>query len=341
MIAIPTLWKENILSLTAKIQESQTICISTHTHCDGDGLGAELALYYGLLSLNKKVDIIHTEAVPKRYLFLDGVSQISQYPSEFNSENQKYDLSLILDTNDSRLLLNLFPYLEKNSKNILFIDHHQNLSAGPHVPKGSWIQPDAASTGELIYFLLKQLNVQLTDSMAQALYTSIAFDTQVFKFVRKSSYSYDIASHLMKYNITPDIIHRHLFGSFPKSKLNFFADALKNVQFFLNDKLAILFIRQADFKNHNITQDQAQDFVDFIIAIEDLEYAVVLRELPIGDFKASFRSRGLKPILPLAEKLGGGGHLFAAGATLKGTQESITEELIKAFPTFDQSLAAA
>ena len=50
--------------------------------------------------------------------------------------------------------------------------------------------------------------------------------------------------------------------------------------------------------------------------IENVQVAIMFTETKDGKTKASFRSNGKIPISELARKFGGGGHKFAAGATL-------------------------
>jgi phosphoesterase RecJ-like protein len=55
--------------IISKIKKSQRILLSTHKQCDGDGLRAEITLYYALKSIGKDVTLFNVNATPKKYAF--------------------------------------------------------------------------------------------------------------------------------------------------------------------------------------------------------------------------------------------------------------------------------
>ncbi|MCB0357686.1 MAG: DHH family phosphoesterase, partial [Bdellovibrionales bacterium] len=170
-------------SITRKINEANSIILTTHKQCDGDGLGAMLGLFHALKKQGKKVRVFTVDEVPPKYSYLkpDHYVDIFEQP---HSPIEKTDLCLIFDTNDKRLVEPLYEELEDKVRNILFVDHHPILNQGPEPTAGSFIETSAASTGEIAYFIIKDLGIRLDENIAQALYTSIAFDTQIFRYVK-------------------------------------------------------------------------------------------------------------------------------------------------------------
>ena len=67
----PSLSSFNVDSLIRRIQAADSVILTTHKQCDGDGLGAMLALYHGLRKSGKKVRALLVDGVPKKYFFLD------------------------------------------------------------------------------------------------------------------------------------------------------------------------------------------------------------------------------------------------------------------------------
>ena len=107
--------------------------------------------------------------------------------------------------------------------------------------------------------------------IARALYTSLAFDTQVFRYVRNSSRSHEIAIELLKYEKKPSEIHRKLFGNFNSQKLKFIANCLNKVEFFENEKLAILHICHKELKSMGLGLDDSLDLIEIIMNVENVE----------------------------------------------------------------------
>jgi phosphoesterase RecJ-like protein len=306
-----------VKKLIEQIKKAKKIILSTHRQCDGDGLGAQLALFHALKSLNKDVRILNVDPTPKKYAFIKGYQEIQYFERVFDAL-EPTDLILIFDTNDSRLIGELFNEFTRVCREVIFVDHHPILEHGPAPTVGSYIDTAAASTGEIVYNLIKGLKVEIDANMAQNLYTSIVFDTQLFRFIRSSPNSHLICAELLLHKINPEEVHRHLFGNQTISKISFLAKALLQIEYFADRKIAFLKVRDKDLIDLGLDIDETRDIIDMIMNIESIEVAVMFREDGVNDFKISFRSKGKYPVLAIAEDLGGGGHPFSAGAYKKG-----------------------
>ena len=63
--------------------------------------------------------------------------------------------------------------------------------------------------------------------------------------------------------------------------------------------------------------------------IEGVLVGVTMRELKDGNFKASVRTHGDIDASAICGRLGGGGHMGAAGCTLTGTKQQAINALVK------------
>lgn len=311
-----------------KIQQAQSILLTTHRQCDGDGLGSELAIYHALKKMGKQVRILNVDGTPKKYDYLQPDEFIQYYDGSFDPIGQP-DLALIFDTNDRRLIEPLYEELEAHCKDIVFVDHHPVLKEGPAPTEGSIINIRAASTGELAYDIIKELGVDLDPQIARALYTSIVFDTQLFRYVRNSARSHEICVELLKFEKHPSEVHRKLFGNFTAPKLIFIANSLSKVEFFNNESLAILHIKTSDLEDLGLDVDDSRDLIDMIMNIESVRAAAVFREDAPQTYKLSLRSKGEFPILAIAENLGGGGHHYASGASATGDYKVLKHQVLE------------
>lgn len=311
------------------ISHAKSILLSTHRQCDGDGLGAELALFYALKKAGKTVKIVNVDSTPYKYRFLHP-DKIITYFDQNPEVDLTADLAIIFDTNDERLLGHLFPALQKNTKNIAFVDHHPLLKHGPQPSPESWIDIECASTGEMAYKLIKNLKIELDREIATALYTSITFDTQLYRYIRSSPTSHLIAAELIEHHIDTEEVHRHLFGNHTRNKVSFLAMALGQIEYSADDHIALLKINDQDMKKYQLEMDESRDIIDMIMNIEAVEVAILIREDETHSFKISLRSKGSTPILPVAEAIGGGGHAHSAGAFIQGEYKQIKQQLLDA-----------
>lgn len=316
-------------NLARRILAAHSIILTTHRQCDGDGLGAQLALFFALRKLHKNVAIVNVDPTPKKYKFLSPDRWI-QYFEKNSSIPDKIDLVLVFDTNDERLLEPLYSALAAKTNKFVFLDHHPVLSQGPKPSVESVIDVTAASTGELAYRLIHALNVSLDYDIARALYTSITFDTQLYRFIRNSPNSHQIAADLLRFNVNPEEVHRHLFGNQTVQKMAFLAKALGQIEYFCENRVAVLKLKDKDILQHNLEMDESRDVIDMVMTIDTLEAAAMFREDAPQEFKVSIRSKGQVEVLSLAESLGGGGHLFAAGAYYRGSYDELKRKVIEA-----------
>jgi phosphoesterase RecJ-like protein len=314
-------------TLSDRIRRAESILLTTHRQCDGDGLGAELALFHSLKAAGKKVQVVNVDSTPRKYRFLQPDRWIQYFDSN-SSLAETFDLALIFDTNDERLVEPLFATLRKISHTVAFVDHHPVLNKGPMPTLESWIDVSLASTGEMAYRLIKELGLPINRDVARCLYTSITFDTQLYRFVRNSSSSHRIAAEMIEHGIDTEEIHRHLFGNQTVQKMAFLARALGNIEYFSEGKLAVLKLKDSDLFHYNLEPDESRDVIDMLMNIETLEAAALFREDAKDEYKVSLRSKGKVQVISVAENLGGGGHAHAAGAFVRGPYEDIKKQVV-------------
>jgi phosphoesterase RecJ-like protein len=327
-MATPSLSALNVDSLVRRIKAAQSVVLTTHKQCDGDGLGALLALYHGLKKSGKRVRVILVDAVPKKYNFLEPEKHLEIFEAP-HSPLDNTDLALIFDTNDRRLVDPLFAVLQGSCRDILFVDHHPVLNQGPEPTAGSYIETRAASTGEISYFILKGLGIRFDEKIAQALYTSIAFDTQIFRFVKNSVNSHLIAAELLLHINNAEEIHRHLFSTHTINKVAFLSKVLGQIEFHGDGQIAVLKLFAKDLADHGLDMDDSRDVIDMLMNVNSLQAAALFREDAKNEYKLSLRSKGSLEVLGIAESFHGGGHMFAAGAPIKGEYADIKNKVIQ------------
>ncbi len=302
---------EQLLDL---VKRARLVTLTTHRDCDGDGVGAMLAFLHALRKLNIKAQVITVDEIPLKYSFLPGFSDVKVFSK--NDPLPPSDLLIAFDTNDARRIEPLGSWAQGLGP-VLYIDHHPVLEKGPHPGHSSYINTQAASTGEMTFDLIQSLQIEFDAKIAQCLYTSLVFDTQLFRFIRKSPRSHQIAAELMHHSFDPTEIHRHLFGNQSPEKLKFLARALSEIEYLHHGKVAYLTLSYLDFQKYNVDPEASRDVVDMMMNVRDVEIAALFRQETENKMKVSLRSKGRYEVLSLAEKWGGGGHLYAAGSTLQ------------------------
>ena len=318
----------HVESLVKRIQAAKSIILTTHKQCDGDGLGALLSLYHALKKTGRSVRAICVDNVPRKYGFLEPQRYLDVFEGP-HQPIQATDLALVFDTNDRRLVEPMWETLESKCRDVLFVDHHPVLNTGPEPTPGSYIETRAASTGEIAYFIIKALNIHFDEKIARALYTSIAFDTQLFKFVKSSANSHLIAAELIGFVPNAEEIHRYLFATHTKEKVAFLSLAFGQIEYHADGRIAVLKLKSKDLDDHNLEMDDSRDVIDMIMNITSLEAAALFRQDAKDEYKMSLRSKGKIEVLGVAEAFQGGGHMFASGASITGDYEAIKLRVVE------------
>ncbi|MEE6251454.1 MAG: DHH family phosphoesterase [Bdellovibrionota bacterium] len=308
--------------LLNKIKAAKQILLSTHRAPDGDGFGAEVALYHALIKLDKKVHLLHVDEPAFKYNFLRKKVRLDVFSNESQPEASETDLILVFDTNDGRMLPGLWNWVTENKIQFAFIDHHPFLEDAPNIGELSFINTDAASTGEIVYSMIKDLEVEMDENIAEALYTSVCFDTQLFRYVKSSAISHAIAAEVIPYIDEPESIHDHLFGNIPIEKFRFLAYCTNKIEFHFNNQFAYLEITDEDLIRFNMSSEDTRDLTDHILGVDSVEISLVV--IPAeGGKKLSIRSKKPLRVLELAKLWNGGGHLYASGAYIPADSKSL------------------
>lgn len=306
------------------LRASKTIWLSTHKSADGDGLGCEVALYHALKSQNYSVKIIHNDLAPKRYQFLFNGIEVIDINTVDKSIFTPQDLVIIFDTHDPKLCAPLFDFVTEAKSQIMFVDHHVQFEKKiEHVTY--LIDEKASCTGEIVLQIIEELKINIHKDIAIALYASLLFDTQNFKHLRSPEKILDIAKQLIQYGADHNYIHRELFDTWSINKLNYLSKLISDVQYKKSD-VAIIHISQSDLKKFDLITDDVSDLVDLFMTVRNINISIVIREENSQYYKLSFRSRS-KEILSWAREFGGGGHLYSAGAWVKGALDSIQSKM--------------
>jgi phosphoesterase RecJ-like protein len=71
------------------------------------------------------------------------------------------------------------------------------------------------------------------------------------------------------------------------------------------------------------------DLINVLSAIKDASIAIIFIEQPGGSVKVSWRAQPGFDVARLALRFGGGGHIAAAGAELKGTLDEVMPRVLQ------------
>lgn len=302
---------------TAKIlKDNNKILLLCHAHPDGDTLGSATALAAVLRSMGKTVSVKCGDPIPKDFGFMfEGL------------ENEDFEPELIaaIDIADTKLLGKEFEGIYGDKIN-LCIDHHgSNIMYAEKV----WLEADSASTAEMIYMLIEALGAEITPHIASCLFTGVTTDTGCFRFSNTTVRTFEIASKLAALGADTYNIIQVFFETKTKTFAALERLALDSLRMYFSDRCAVICVTQDMYKRSGSDESEVDRLSNLPRQIEGVLVGVTMRELKDGSFKASVRTHGDIDASAICKRLGGGGHMGAAGCTLIGTKQQAVNALLK------------
>lgn len=319
-------------AIWSKLQElvstHQHFLISTHVNADGDGLGAEIALYHFLREAGKQAVILNPDPTPPTYRFLDPHGAIQAASDHAYPLAVPPEVIFVVDIHTLDRLGPLAKLIGESSAIRVCIDHHP---LQPQAFAELRLMDEAASaTGELVYDLIVRLNGTLTKPIAQALYVSLVTDTGGFRYSNTTSRTHAIVADILRAGIIPKEIHSQLYERNSLARMRLLGQALSTLQTECDGQLASLCVTQEMFQQTGALYTDTEGFVEFARALAGVEVGLQFVETEPGVVKVSLRSNGRIDVNDLARGLGGGGHRQASGVLLSGSVEEVRRRVCAA-----------
>ena len=79
----------------------------------------------------------------------------------------------------------------------------------------------------------------------------------------------------------------------------------------------------------NASKSDVDGFTDMVRSISGVEVALMIFQQDNSSCRINFRSKGKYIVNDIANELGGGGHVFAAGALVNGNLNDVSKKVVK------------
>ena len=304
--------------LVAFLKETDRFFITTHINPEPDALGSSLALSAALEALGKTTVLYNRDGVPGLYRFLPGHEKFTHtLPS-----STAIDMPLLLlDCNlPARAGIEGLTFPQS-----VVIDHHETQK---DFGTFKWVRPDAAATGLMIFYLLKELGTPLTKDSATNLYAALAIDTGTFRYSNTRAEVLSVAAELVDAGADPSDIAVRLYETWTRKRFNLLCLTLNTLE--LRDDVAIVTVTREMFEQTDTVAEDTETFVGFPRMMEDIAVSALFRQDGHDLWKVSLRSKGAVNVAEIASQFKGGGHRNAAGYQITGDIETVKKELMQA-----------
>ncbi len=304
------------------IDKGRRFLVASHVDPDGDAVGSAFAACFALTGLGKDASVYLQDSVPYRYRFLPRPAAVLHKLPE-----NGYDAVIVVDCGDLRRVGDSHESLKRKGF-LVNIDHHQANEAFGQI---NIIDERASSTAEILYLILKSLEVPFTRDIAVNLYTAVVTDTGSFRYENTTERAFSICEEMIGFGVSPASVAAKVYENHPKERFHLLCRVLTTLETFHEDRIALALVTGDMFSQTHTNPEHVEGFVEYLREIDSVEVACLLRELTRGRYKVSMRSKDNVDVASVARTLGGGGHRKAAGCTLEGDLDTVKNILIGAF----------
>lgn len=305
-----------------KIEQSDNIIIVGHVNPDGDTVGAGLALLLGLEKKypNKKIDFALQDNVPQNIAFLKGSNKIKKTE---DVADLNYDLAIFVDS----------ATIERVGKVVGIVGDIFKINIDHHISNPKYgdinVVKDISSTSEIMYSILKELDIEITLEIGEAIYLGLVNDTGNFAHSNVTDKTFLVASELMSLGVNNNKIVNDFFKTKSYERMKVLGKALSEMVFVEEKKLMYFYLSFDALRSLNAIKDDTEGIVEELINYSGSEVSLFLREEESGKIKGSLRSKHNIDVNRIAGIFNGGGHIKAAGFTTELPPEEIIKKVVE------------
>ena len=301
----------------ARLAAMDQVLILTHVRPDGDTIGSAAALCCGLRALGKTAYLLPNPELTATY---------APYAAPYLAEAD-FAPAYVVSVDIAALSLlpeNARPYQDRIA---LAIDHHPSQE---FFARETCLEADSAACGEIVYEIVGRLT-DITPEIAMALYVAVSTDCGCFVYANTTARTHRIAAALMERGIDVGPVNKALFRTKSPVRLAMEARMVAGMERCDAGRVVVMQIPLSLRQEMHATEADIEELSSLAALVEGTDCGVTLRELRPGVIKISLRTGPRVDACAVCQKLGGGGHKAAAGATADGTMDEGRDAVLRAY----------
>ncbi|HAZ05048.1 bifunctional oligoribonuclease/PAP phosphatase NrnA [Acetobacterium wieringae] len=296
---------------------NQRFLILLHQKPDGDAIGSAVALGKGLKQLNKTVDYYIDLPLEDKLEFFDEIQYFNQVLQD------DYDVIIYLDCSSSSFAFS--PAEMPAAKIRLVIDHHKSNA---HYGDLNFVEITGA-TAEIVFRVLRGLNVVFDEEMADAIFTGITTDTGSFQFSNVTVDTHLIASELYAIKTNYAHLSKRLHTQKNINQMKMTGAAIHSLEILDSMPIAMMILDHETIVKFGGTINITDDVANLGQNTIGVAITALLKEIDPGEYRVSLRAKYPYDIHEIALKYGGGGHERAAGFNFCGDVGELKRDLME------------
>jgi phosphoesterase RecJ-like protein len=316
--------------------------VVTHFKPDADALGSSLGLAGYLKKGNHSVTVITPSDYPDFLSWMPGNPEVIIFNKEMSQEFQQLingsDLIFCLDFSSLKRINELGEMVGRSPAKKVLIDHH--LEPEDFADFVQW-DTTAASTAELVYRLIRELNDEhkVDPDIANCLYAGLMTDTGGFRHSNTTKIVFETAAALVDHGADPTMVSKLIYDTNTLERMRLMGFVLyEKLQVIAEYRTAYIALRTEDLKRFSSQTGDTEGLVNFGLSVKGVRLAVLISERR-ENIKLSFRSLGDFSVNDFARKhFDGGGHKNAAGGQTTLTFDETLKKFLDLLPAYKNEL---
>lgn len=293
------------------ITSAQKIAIISHRNPDGDTSGSGLALRGMLQNSGKYIQNVCVDELPTSFKYMPGVEH---YTHDFVVED--FDLIITVDAAAKHQtgFHEKKPELFEGKVPLVNIDHHISNQMFGTV---NLVDAYACSTTLVLWKMFEVLNWSVSPDVATCLLNGLYTDTGSLQHSNSTPEAFRIAAKMLAAGADLDALRKNVFRTTPVETMKLWGEVMQRIEID-TEGVVTSTVNEKDFLKTGADPKDASGAIDYLNMVPDAKYALLLTERE-GVVKGSFRTqRDDVNVSDIAGRMGGGGHIKAAGFTAPG-----------------------
>ncbi len=300
--------KNNSLQeIAQKLNEAESILLFPHINLDGDALGSCAALCKALRKNGKNAWILLEDDIPANLRFLD-----KHYCTYNHDLVEDVDICMCIDCGD----IGRFPERAekfKSGKTTICLDHHRTTE---FFCDYNYVDSIEAASGQIVFDLLMEMGAEPDTEIGEAIFAAITTDTGNFQYSNTQKKSHAITAELYDWGVDFNKVSVEIYENVRMQKMLLRNKAMDTLKILGGGLGAIVYITQDMLAETGAVMDESEGIATELRSIAGVEYSALVKESAPGVARVSLRAKRHGDVASIAQNLGGGGHIKAAGATI-------------------------
>lgn len=308
--------------IVEKIKKAKNIAIFAHVEPDADACGSMFGMrgFCRLLGKNAEVFCASYDE------YVANLFPMNETRKDFQSKD--FDLVVFLDMHVETRLANCFVEEFRKCKNVVVIDHHI-LDEHEVLPTKNFRIIYKASASQLVLDLFREIKKMPDEQTATYLFSGLVGDTDRFMFLAGFEDVFDDAKDLLKCGADYVQVYNKMYRMISKKEIELTKYLYNNMIYLRDGKVALAVFSTKTMKKYGATTSDVKAFSNSLLNIKGVKWSLLAYQIDPNRFRVSMRSAQEIDLVPLAVKMGGGGHRNASAFTVTIKENQIKRQAEK------------